>query len=335
MGDPIKVFLSPSTQDWNPYAGGGNEEFEMRLVCAAAALALDRSGVAVKVGGKVSASANVKEGNLYNPDYYVAVHSNAGGGDGTLALYHSRNLVGKRLAETLYEDMAKISPGKDDGVRAGDKYIEINGPKATSALIEVEFHDSLQGANWIKENETLIGETIAKSILRFLGKAYVPADGATPPAVTPKPPVVPPIVPNYPVLKKGDKGLAVKTAQTLLNKHGAKLVVDGDFGAKTESAVIAFQKAHKLTADGIIGKNTWAELRKTSQTIPTSPAPKRTGVVIARSGLKVRTGPATTYRVIGALPYGTRVTIITNDHGWLKINYGTGFGWVAATYVKE
>lgn len=36
--------------------------------------------------------------------------------------------------------------------------------------------------------------------------------------------------------------------------------VDGRFGSGTEKAVIAFQKAHHLTADGIVGPQTWTAL---------------------------------------------------------------------------
>jgi len=36
--------------------------------------------------------------------------------------------------------------------------------------------------------------------------------------------------------------------------------VDGDFGSATEAAVKSFQSDHGLTVDGIVGKNTWAEL---------------------------------------------------------------------------
>jgi cell wall-associated NlpC family hydrolase len=60
----------------------------------------------------------------------------------------------------------------------------------------------------------------------------------------------------------GSTGDTVKTLQKLLNAMGArpKLAIDGDFGPLTLSAVIAFQKAHSLVADGIVGPKTWTAL---------------------------------------------------------------------------
>ncbi len=65
------------------------------------------------------------------------------------------------------------------------------------------------------------------------------------------------------VLKQGSKGKDVLKLQLLLNRYlkpSPKLMVDGDFGAKTKEALIRFQKEKKLTADGIAGKNTWKAL---------------------------------------------------------------------------
>lgn len=56
-------------------------------------------------------------------------------------------------------------------------------------------------------------------------------------------------------LKKGLKGQDVYNLQKLLN-----ISADGVFGSKTRSAVIAAQKAHGLTPDGIAGKNTLTAL---------------------------------------------------------------------------
>jgi len=38
--------------------------------------------------------------------------------------------------------------------------------------------------------------------------------------------------------------------------------IDGKIGKKTKQGILDFQKAHGLKADGIVGKNTWAELKK-------------------------------------------------------------------------
>lgn len=63
-----------------------------------------------------------------------------------------------------------------------------------------------------------------------------------------------------PALKEGSSGGQVKTLQSLLNKYGARLTVDGEFGPKTESAVYAFQSANGLTVDGIVGPQTASKL---------------------------------------------------------------------------
>lgn len=58
-------------------------------------------------------------------------------------------------------------------------------------------------------------------------------------------------------------GEGVKWLQWWLNYHGAKpeLKVDGDFGAKTLTALNAFQKAAGLDVDGVCGKMTRAALK--------------------------------------------------------------------------
>lgn len=61
----------------------------------------------------------------------------------------------------------------------------------------------------------------------------------------------------WPVVRRGAHDHPVRTLQDLLNAGPASLVVDGDFGAKTEDAVRAAQRAHRLTVDGVVGPQTW------------------------------------------------------------------------------
>ena len=66
---------------------------------------------------------------------------------------------------------------------------------------------------------------------------------------------------SLPQLENGCEGDSVEALQILLNSLGYNCgKADGIFGANTEKAVKAFQKALKLTADGIVGAKTWAAL---------------------------------------------------------------------------
>lgn len=58
------------------------------------------------------------------------------------------------------------------------------------------------------------------------------------------------------------KGPHVILAQTILRNEGFSISIDGVFGRQTRDRVIAFQKRHGLTADGVVGPRTWAVLIK-------------------------------------------------------------------------
>ena len=69
------------------------------------------------------------------------------------------------------------------------------------------------------------------------------------------------VAPDMPMLYRGCTGDAVKTLQEKLNAKGFDSGnVDGIFGSKTKAAVLAFQKANGLAADGIVGPLTWGKL---------------------------------------------------------------------------
>jgi putative chitinase len=74
------------------------------------------------------------------------------------------------------------------------------------------------------------------------------------------------------LLKKGDNNENVKLMQ---QKLGIEPAVT-NFGPKTEAAVKAWQAAHGLTADGIVGPATWAKIMGESTVVvpePVAPAP--------------------------------------------------------------
>jgi peptidoglycan hydrolase-like protein with peptidoglycan-binding domain len=70
-----------------------------------------------------------------------------------------------------------------------------------------------------------------------------------------------------PLLQQGSTGSAVVELQTLLAKAGfSPGAADGNFGPMTKTAVMNFQRARGLGADGIVGPATWAALRAPAPT---------------------------------------------------------------------
>lgn len=63
------------------------------------------------------------------------------------------------------------------------------------------------------------------------------------------------------LLRRGDRGMLVRIAQTALARAGfSPGTIDGIFGPNTQAAVRAFQQANGLAVDGIIGPRTWTAL---------------------------------------------------------------------------
>ena len=60
--------------------------------------------------------------------------------------------------------------------------------------------------------------------------------------------------------QQGDSGAKVRAVQSQLNESGAGIAVDGAFGPATATAVKNFQASKGLSADGIVGDNTWNKM---------------------------------------------------------------------------
>ena len=70
-------------------------------------------------------------------------------------------------------------------------------------------------------------------------------------------------VTGLPLLRYGDKGEFVRSAQLLLIGRGyscGRCGADGEIGQDTYNAAVAYQRACGLQQDGIIGAQTWARL---------------------------------------------------------------------------
>ena len=102
--------------------------------------------------------------------------------------------------------------------------------------------------------------------------------------VTPSDPVTPD-VPASDMLRKGDKGDAVRAMQEMLIACGYDLGswgADGSFGKQTEVALIQFQQDNKLAVDGVYGSESKTALEQAYKAATAQPDPEPTPAVYYR-----------------------------------------------------
>lgn len=125
-------------------------------------------------------------------------------------------------------------------------------------------------------------------------------------------------------LQRGAKGDEVRQLQETLDALGydlGKSGADGDFGAKTEAAVKAFQTAAGLTADGIVSDATADALEEALN--------KRVaGYDIKKGSWNVRSGPGTQYDDVGTVKGGDRLRAVETD-GWVPVLFEGEVRWVS------
>lgn len=104
-------------------------------------------------------------------------------------------------------------------------------------------------------------------------------------------------LPAWPSVGQGATGPNVTTVQYLLRHHGHGIAADGAFGPATRSAVVSFQSTRGLTADGVVGSQTWPRLIVTVRQGSTGEAVRAAQTQLNRygAGLAVdgQFGPAT------------------------------------------
>ena len=174
-----KIYISPSDQTENRYAWGNtNEHAQCQRIAEAEAAALRRSGVEVKLAAFGTTMAQrCAESDAWGADIHSCVHTNAFNGkvSGTRMFCYSVPGKGYDACRAVFGQLAPLTPGTSENIQANPRLYEVRNPAAPSVYCECEFHDSIQGARWIVEHTTDIGEAIAKGLCEYLGAAYVPA----------------------------------------------------------------------------------------------------------------------------------------------------------------
>ncbi len=178
-----KVYLSPSNQTENRYAyGDTNEAEQCGRIAEASRKALERSGVQVMVGHMPSMQAKVQASDAFGADLHAPIHTNAFNGSVMGTRMFCYNATGKGMAacKAIFARVAPLSPGTSENIQVNPKLYEVRVPKAPTAYLECEFHDTVEGARWIVENAAAIGEAIARGICDCFGVTFVESEPPKP-----------------------------------------------------------------------------------------------------------------------------------------------------------
>lgn len=174
------VFLSPSTQEFNPYVIGGNEEQYMNLIADAMVPYLLASGIEVgRNNPDEPLSAAIAASNAGSYDLHLALHSNAappsleGQLQGTDVYYYANSLRGQDAATIIANNFRWIYPDPDlVHIVPNTTLAELRRVTAPSVLIEVAYHDNVADAEWIRDNVQAIAYNLSISVTDFLGVPF-------------------------------------------------------------------------------------------------------------------------------------------------------------------
>lgn len=174
-------YLSPSNQGGNLGIGNyGTEQDQMIQLVDEITPHLDRCGVSFHVAERSMTLAQKKEeSDRLGAVWYIAFHSNAGGNGqawGPIAFYAGARDLAERLISELLATGQKNNRAANV-VKTGDLY-EVIQPKAKACLLEVDFHDSQVGVDFLTNRRHDAAKAIAKAIVAMDGKQWIEEKGA-------------------------------------------------------------------------------------------------------------------------------------------------------------
>ena len=177
------VFLSPSTQEWNPYVNGGNEEQYMNLIADKMEPYLRSSGIEyTRNDPNRDVRGAISDSNGGNYDVHLALHSNAGGGRfagklrGVDIYYSPYSSYSRQLATIVANNMKSVYPDPSKvNTRPTTSLGEVTRTKAVAVLAELGYHDNPGDAEWIKSNLDAIARNLVQSLCDYFGIPFVEA----------------------------------------------------------------------------------------------------------------------------------------------------------------
>ena len=176
------IFLSPSTQEYNPYVtGAGSEEYFMNLLADAMEPLLLANGIQfVRNDPQGTVGNSIRQSNADSYDFHLALHSNASGSGsegqnrGIIAFYYPGSVSGQRAAELFASALREIYPLPDRvTTRSAENLTELRRTKAPAVLLELGYHDNAADAMWVQEHIGLIAQTLVQALTEYFGLPFI------------------------------------------------------------------------------------------------------------------------------------------------------------------
>lgn len=177
------VFLSPSTQQWNQYVNGGNEEQQMNLIADAMEPYLRSSGITYSRNDPDrDVRGAIADSNSRYYDVHLALHSNAGGGrfagvlSGIDIYYSPYSAQSEKLADIIVNNLKNIYPNPSKvNTLPTTSLGEVTQTRAVAVLCELGYHDNPEDAEWIKANTQPIARNLVQALCDYFGIPFVEA----------------------------------------------------------------------------------------------------------------------------------------------------------------
>jgi len=194
-----KIYLSPSTQEWNPYiTGSGSEEYNMNLLADALEPYLRANAIQwVRNTPEMTAASSIRQANeIGGFDFYLALHSNASGAGsegsnrGIIAFYYPTSALGREAAEIFAANLREVYPLPDlVRTQSTTSIGEVRRPRCPANLLEIGYHDNYADALWIESNRDAAAQALARGLTEYFDLPFlypqIPRTGVVTTAGTP------------------------------------------------------------------------------------------------------------------------------------------------------
>lgn len=174
------LYLSPSTQEFNPYVTSGNEEYWMNRLADEMEPYLLASGIDfVRNDPAANAAAAIRQSNEGDYDFHLALHSNASGpgregmNRGIEIYYYPGSADSLRMAQILVDNLRPIYPLPDQVQAIATRSLgEVSRTNAPAVLAELGYHDNREDAVWIENELPDIAARIVLAVTEYFGVPF-------------------------------------------------------------------------------------------------------------------------------------------------------------------